>query len=151
MLIGASGALNPEKDPRVNAVAVKMYEQFRNRKFDYVNVARNTGFSVEQMVIVKNYVFMDCHEFNNGYTLFTASYEMAQSWQRLSEKTPDRILAHDILMLQHELYEIQLLLANNGMSQQEAHTLAAKKYNYSAASRKYYRDLFNKPKEIDIF
>lgn len=71
---------------------------------------------------------------------FYASYEIAESWRRLSEWNGRNIQKHDIILLYHELYEIQLLLGDRNMSQATAHRLASEKYPYDAMSEGYYRE-----------
>lgn len=119
----------------------KMYEQIRNRRTDYLVVAKNTGFSIEQVQVIKNYLFKDYH-YLNGSTMtsrFDDSYEIAESWRRLSERNGKNIQRHDVLLLYHELYEVQLLLSSPEMSQNMAHKLASMKYPYDRESEKYYR------------
>lgn len=126
---------------REQIYSAKMYEQIRNRRTDYLIVAKNTGYSIEQIQIVKNYLFKDYH-YLNGSTMtarFDVSYEIAESWRRLSERKGRNIQPHDMLLLQHELYEIQLLLNNPRMSQNTAHNMASKKYPYDVESEKFYR------------
>lgn len=69
---------------------------------------------------------------------FNASYEISESWRRLSEKTERNIQKHDILLLNHELYKISLLLNNSNMSQRNAHAIAEQKYNYALACNQFY-------------
>jgi hypothetical protein len=133
-----SGGLNPYTDIKSKEVAYKQYEQIRRRGNDIENIARNTCFSLEQITIVKNYIFYDSHILPNGYSRFEPSYEMAQSWLRLSEKKGDRVQPHDVLLLHHELYEIYLLISNSAYLQSYAHTMAEQKFNYSLACRQYY-------------
>lgn len=75
------------------------------------------------------------------YRRFFPSYDIDESWRRLSETKPDNILKHDIMLLCHELTEIMLLLRNPGYIQKFAHDLANEKYNYQLASDEYYRKL----------
>lgn len=119
----------------------KMYEQIRNRSTDYLIVAKNSGFSIEQVQTIKNYLFKDFHYLNNSTMVsrFDPTYEIAESWRRLSEKSGKHIEKHDILLLYHELYELQLLLSSPEMSQNFAHKLASVKYPYDTESEKYYR------------
>lgn len=70
---------------------------------------------------------------------FDASYEMAQSWERLSRKTGKGIQPHDVILLYHELVELSYIA--RGYSQQEAHDIASKQYDYSKASNEYYKSL----------
>ena len=64
---------------------------------------------------------------------------MAESWRRLSEKSAKNIQKHDILLLYHELIEIQYI--TQGYSQSDAHNFANNKYDYGTASRQYYNSL----------
>jgi hypothetical protein len=138
-MIHESGGLDPYKDYQVNIVASKLYEQIRHRRTDIEHIANNTGFSIEQITIVKNYIFYDSHVLTSGYSRFLPSYEMAQSWLRLSAKTSSNIQMHDILLLYHELYEIELIISNSRYTQSHAHSLAEQKYNYSKACKEFYK------------
>lgn len=135
-----SGAINPN-DVRSIDIAEKLYNQIRQRRTDYINVARNTRLSLEQCKIIKNYLFYDRHELSDGYKQFLPDIMMAQSWLRLSEKNGNNIQKHDVVMVYHELTEVVLLLTNTNMSQREAHNLAERKYNYLQASKQYYKSL----------
>lgn len=118
-----------------------MYREIRARRTDYLIVAKNSNFSIEQVQAIKNYLFKDFH-YLRGKTLvsrFDPSYEIAESWRRLSEKSGKHIQKHDILLLYHELYEIELLLANPKMSQSTAHMEASRKYPYDRVSEEYYK------------
>jgi hypothetical protein len=137
-MINASGGLNPYKDIRVDEVATKLYEQIRRRRTDIEYVARNTGFSIEQVTMIKNYIFYDSHVLVSGYSRFAPCYEMAQSWLRLSSRTGKNIKQHDALLLYHELWEIKLLLTHNNYSQSMAHAEAEDKFNYAYACKQYY-------------
>lgn len=132
-----SGGLVPNTSKAIEQ-AFKMYEQIRRRKTDCLNIARNTGFSIEQVQIIKNYIFYDSHKLTYGYSQFYPCYEMAESWRRLSEKNGINVQKHDVLLLYHELYEISLLISNSNYSQSHAHFEAEKKYNYSLESDRFY-------------
>ena len=122
--------------------AKRMYEEIRNRRTDYLKVAQNTGYSIEQVQVVKNYLFKDYH-YLNGSTMvarFGASYEIAESWRRLSETGGRHIQHHDALLIPHELYEIGLLLTHPGMSQNTAHNQVSAMYPYDRESERYYRE-----------
>ena len=133
-----SGAQNPDSI-YCQRQAIRMYEQIRNRRTDYINVARNTRFSVEQCKIVKDYLFINRHELTGGYKTFYPDFAIASSWMRLSEKNGKRIERHDAILLYHELYEIQLMLSYSEMSQSRAHKIAENKYNYSNEAERYYK------------
>ena len=59
---------------------------------------------------------------------------MAQSWQRLIEGKD--IQKHDITMLQHE--DMELSLMKQGYSQDEAHIMTSKVFNYAKEAQEYY-------------
>lgn len=135
-----SGALNPNSVIGMTK-AKELYEQIKRRRTDYINVADNTNFSIEQCKVIKDYIFINMHELHNGYMSFFPDLSIAQSWLRLSERNGKNILAHDIILLQHELTEILFLLGNTNMHQAQAHILAEQKYNYSLAVKNYYATL----------
>lgn len=132
------GGLNVYSE-QANIHAEKMYNEIRQRRLDYINVAKNTGFSIEQAQIIKNYIFKDWHMINDKLMRFSPSYEMAESWRRLSQRKGAIIYEHDILLLWHELTEIDLLIRNSNWTQQKAHTVASSTYNYKEASDKFYK------------
>lgn len=136
-MIHISGAQNPNLLSSQKK-AKQMYEEIGNRKRDVINVSRHTGFSIEQCQIIKNYAFIDRHILSSGYKPFFPDFAMASSWYRLAERDGNNIKAHDVLMLYHELYEIQLLIGDPNMTQATAHKLAEAKYNYAAACDTYY-------------
>lgn len=136
----ASGGLN-RYTKRAIDYAESMYAEIRKRHYDVINVARNTGFSIERVCMIKNYMFNSMY-FNvdtNEICDFEPSYEIAESWRRLSYKDSSLIQFHDGLLMYHELYEILLLIQNDGMSQYEAHNKAASVYDYPSYSEEYYR------------
>lgn len=133
------GGLNVTSQKAKNH-AKMMYEEIRKRKFDYLNVAENTGFSHEQMQLVKNYLFNANHWIQGKHKRFEPSYEIAESWRRLSVKNGKEIYEHDILLLWHELTEIDILLHNNNFSQEKAHYTATAAYDYQTASDNFYRN-----------
>lgn len=121
-------------------IAIKMYEQIRRRN-DCAVVAKNAGCSIEQIQIVKHYVFFENHFNSVGeFERFTPAYDMAESWHRLSERSSKNVQFHDKLMIMHELTEIQILLSSSNMTQSEAHRQANLKYNYQQASDNYYKN-----------
>lgn len=133
-----SGAINPNSLVGMQK-ANRLYEQIRQRKSDYINVASNTGFSLEQCKCIKNYIFMDMHELSTGYERFIPDLAIAQSWLRLAERSGKNIQKHDVILLYHELSELIYLLQNTNSHQQEAHHYAELKYNYAKACELYYK------------
>ena len=128
-------------DKEARDIAMKLYEQFRRRN-DCVIIAKHSGCSVEQVQIVKYYLFFAKH-FNRKaeFVRFEPSYDIAESWQRLSEKRGRVIKPHDLLLLKHELKEISILALDPSLSQMQAHDLANNYFNYQYAADNYYRSL----------
>lgn len=131
------GAINPIS-PRGYEKAEELYEQIRRRKKDYINVAYNSGCSLEQAKVIKDYLFTNLHELYFGYKRFDADLMIAQSWLRLSERNANNIQRHDLILIWHELYEIRLLLSDNNLHQTTAHNKAQEKYNYSLEAKQFY-------------
>ena len=132
------GALNPNSLRGMDE-AEKLYEQIRKRKTDHIHVSNNSGCSLEQAKVIKDYIFNNMHELHSGYMRFAQDLAMAQSWLRLSEVNGARIQPHDIVLLQHELYELRLMLDNKDLHQKAAYDIAESRYNYYAAAREFYK------------
>lgn len=138
-----SGGLNPESDEAYHH-AERYYASIRKQSKDCIKIAKNTGYTVEVISLIKGYVFYCEHALTDGWTRFYPSYEMAESWRRLS-LGGNNIMPHDLLLLKHELKEIHLIM--EGYNQIAAHTIAENIYNYNAASTKFYAgQKFRQPK-----
>lgn len=128
-----SGALDPDS-PEASQHAERYYEAVRRMNMDIDRIAKNTNFSVEEIKRIKEHVFLKEHDFGDGTKQrFDTSYDMAQSWQRLIDGK--QIEAHDIVLLKHELAEIEEM--NNGCSQQKAHELVNERFNYKESLEKW--------------
>lgn len=116
------------------------YKEIRKFTTDVKKISDNTGFSYEQILLVKNYLFMDKHVLEKGKEprFFDACFEIAESWQRLAGFSSE-ILPHDITLIKHELMEMELI--GKGYSQEDAHKMTNKLYNYTEESDSYYYDL----------
>lgn len=131
------GGLNPYSD-RANTHSEKYYESIRRQRDDCIRIVKNTHFTLEQISMIKSHIFYTYHALsNNRFDRFAPSYEMAESWRRLSENGGKHIQPHDIILLNHELLEIKYLW--EGYHQSDAHVMASKAYNYSRASIEFYR------------
>ena len=128
-----SGALDSDSTEAVEH-AERYYEAVRKMKTDITRIARNTGFSEDEIQAIKEYIFLQKHDFGSGeLEYFFPSYDMAQSWQRLIDGKS--IMPHDYTLIRHELMEIELV--GQGYSQDEAHIMASRKYNYRKESEEY--------------
>ena len=144
-----SGAItDPFSDKALNHAEI-YYNEIRSMTTDVSRIAANTGYSIHQIRTVKNYAFMDEHELVDGFGRFDPSFEMAQSWQRLMSRNKNDIQPHDLLMIEHELYESALV--SQGYDQDTAHRIASKKYDYTTASENYYKSLREKNKEVNTW
>ena len=128
-----SGALNPDSK-KAREHADRYYESVRHMTNDVNRIASNTGFSVEEISTIKDFVFMQKHELDGKIERFAPSFEMSQSWQRLIDGK--NIQPHDITLLKHELMERELM--KKGFSQDEAHIRTSQKYNYAREAAEYY-------------
>ena len=111
------------------------YEEKRKNHPDVQRIAKNTGFTIQQILMIKNYLFIDAHELDGGYRRFDESFEIAELWRRLAFD-PGNIKPHDLTLLNHELMEMRLV--SDGSTQDEAHTITSRKYDYARESVSYY-------------
>lgn len=124
------------------------YEEIRHKSTDYVKIAERTGITVEQAKAIKQYLFFDKNKYNEllkKRERFDPDPAIAQSWQRLAEGK--NILSHDITMIKHELYEMEIKKKNPNMSHNDAHRLASNKYNYDKEALEYYGNLDKSKKD----
>lgn len=133
-MTSASGAISRHDLERMDKHAEIYYEQIRKRTSDIQSIAKNTNFSVEDIKKIKNHIFFTYHDLGAEIPLrFTPSYDMAVSWQRLIGGR--NIQEMDIVMLKHELCEIELMA--EGVDFDTAHRQADHKHSYA----KYLRVL----------
>ena len=131
---GISGALDPD-DRDAEDYAFRYYESVRHMTTDVSRIARNTGFSVDEIQKIKEFVFLKKHDLGEDEpAYFYPSFAMAQSWQRLIEGV--NIQPHDLTLLRHEMMENSLMA--QGYSQDEAHRLTSQNYNYKKEADAYY-------------
>lgn len=130
------GAWNDRNDPynkERDRHAQKFYESVRNRnkQHEIVKVSNNSGLSQADVEKIYNHIFINEYDLEDGRKRFDPSYDMAESWRRLSEIGGKNIQPHDLVMLNHELMEHDLMA--KGMKYDEAHELTNKSYNYQKA------------------
>ena len=137
-----SGARNPYGE-KAEKHAISYYDSVRSMKKDVETISKNTGFEESEIRKVKNYIFFDKHDLDNGQLVrFAPDYMMAESWQRLID---GKQKPHDITLLQHELLEESLV--KSGYTQSEAHLLASEKFNYSKEAKQFYDSIAKYKKE----
>ncbi len=120
-----SGALNPYSK-EAEQHAEQYYESVRHMTTDTKRIAQSTGINQDKIDKIKNHIFVQEHDLLEGHKRFDPSYDMAQSWQRL---TNGKFEEKDIVLLKHEYAELRYM--EKGLSQSEAHTKASKRYNYA--------------------
>ena len=130
------GAWNDRNDPynkERDRHAQEFYESVRNRnkQHEIVKVSNNSGLSQADVEKIYNHIFINEYDLEDGRKRFDPSYDMAESWRRLSEIGGKNIQPHDLVMLNHELMEHDLMA--KGMKYDEAHKLTNKTYNYQKA------------------
>lgn len=135
---GISGAISDPYSKDALDHAELYYEEIRHRTDDIEKIAKLTGHTPEQILKVKNFLFLDTHILSSGIKRFDPSFEIAESWQRLSDMQRF-VQPHDFTLIEHELMEMDLI--NKGLSQEEAHKETCKKYDYPTETRKFYADL----------
>lgn len=135
---GISGAISDPLSPEAQEHAIKYYEEIRHRTDDIMKIASYTGYTPEQILKVKNYLFMETHILSTGIKRFDASFEIAESWQRLADMQ-EYVQAHDKLLIPHELMEMDLV--TKGVSQSEAHDKTCEEYDYPRATNEFYSRL----------
>lgn len=136
-----SGAITDINSDRANQHAELYYEEIRKQKTDVDKIAKNTGYSKEFILEVKDYLFVDEHDLGGRIRRFDPDFAIAQSWQRLTEGNTE---SHDLTLLMHEKYE--RLLMSTGMTQDNAHRKASRKYNYHKEAQEYYDSLKKRQK-----
>lgn len=114
------------------------YAEIRKFSTDVEKIATNTGFKPDQILMVKNYLFVHIHNLDGEFKQFDPCFEIAESWRRLAFDK-ENIQPHDILLIKHELNEIDLV--SRGYSQSQAHDMTNELYNYTLASEKFYKRL----------
>lgn len=136
---GTRGALTDKNDPlyeKRDKHAETYYESVRNSKKEPIikTISRNSGFSEAYISKVYNHVFINEYELYGGTKRFEPDYDMAESFRRLREGKD--IQEHDIILLKHEHLEYGLM-NKLGISYDDAHDLAQRKYDYTTALNEF--------------
>lgn len=105
-------------------------EEYRkiSRRNDIERIAKNSGFTADEIRQVKRHIFFNKHKTYDGYKMLYPDYDMAVAWKRLYEGTQEE---RDILLLQHELLESKFEKEYD-LTISEAHKMAKKEYDWEA-------------------
>lgn len=138
-----TGAITDPFSEKANKHAELYYPEIRRMSTDVQRIAENTGFTIDQIQLIKNYLFVWKHDLEGEFKQFDPSFHIAESWRRLAFDK-NNIQPHDLTLLRHELHELQLVSA--GHSQNSAHEITNTLYNYHKESDEYYIALNRKQK-----
>lgn len=139
-----SGALTSKNDPNFekrDAFAKSYYAEVlgRKREHEIATVAKNSGFSEDDVSKVFAHIFELEHLFSDGSIhKFDTDFDMAQSWIRIREGK--NIQPHDILLLKHELMEAEIMGTGTTIPYEPTHDKVSETYNYKAALFKYLKE-----------
>lgn len=118
------------------------YKEIRKFSTDAQMIAKNLGKSTSDIKKVKAYLFENKSLYDpdlKEWRRFDPDCAIAQSWQRLM--TGKNIQPHDRILIEHELYEMEIKEKFPKIDHQTAHEMAAQKYNYPMEVEKYYGNL----------
>ena len=136
---GISGAITDPFSEEADEHAKRFYKAMRNIKGDDVfRIAKNTGYTVEQISTIKSYLFIQEHDLEDGFRRFDPSFIISESWRRLAY-APDYIQPHDLLLIQHELREMELV--QQGYPQSDAHDITEEDFNYAHDAYEFHKRL----------
>ena len=114
-----------DKTDTRDVAASKAYRKI-SRRNDVKTIARNSGFSEQDIKQIKRHIFYNKHQTYDGYETLYPDYDMAVAWNRLYKGEQ---LERDILLLHHELLESTLEKKYN-LSIAEAHRRAKERYDW---------------------
>lgn len=131
----SSGGILDKDDAEQTRFADSYYEEIRNRKTrsDVSRIAENTGFTKKQIQLIRNHLFLQEHDFEDGSRhRFDAGAQEALAWQRLENGT---FTDNDILLLHHELEELTVMKQEKYHIYELAHKKANEKYPWEYSIR----------------
>ena len=123
---GANNGAFDDDARKEEAEALKKYDKIRKDNTDIRKISKNIGVAIEKVRIAKEHLFFDKHVLDIGYTTFQPDIEIAESWERLT--VGKGIKEQDRILVLHEYLEA--IYMKQGLTYNEAHKLANKKYNY---------------------
>lgn len=122
--------------------AERYYEFVRNSESQASHIAKNTGYDEQAIRDIEDYLFRNLSLYNEDtkqWELFAPDFAIAQSWQRLADGK--NIQPHDLTLLKHEMYEMEIKRKKPDIAHLKAHEMAQDKYNYQKESDEYYDNL----------
>ena len=141
---GTSGATVDPNSKKGEEKAIALYDEIRASDADVAaiattvqTVASDLGASGVDIQRIKEYLFLDSHQLFDGFRPFDPDADIADSWLRLAAGAK-HVKPHDITLIRHEILEMQYV--DSGMTQEKAHELAQKKYNYKQECMDYHGD-----------
>ena len=75
---GIAGAISNPNSQEAIRHAELYYAEIRSFSTDVEKISKNTGYSFSQILLIKNYLFMDKHELEDGIRRFDPSFEIAE-------------------------------------------------------------------------
>lgn len=114
-----------DKTDTKDVATSKAYRKI-SRRNDVKTIARNSGFSEQDIKQIKRHIFYNKHQTYDGYKTLYPDYDMAVAWNRLYKGEQ---LERDILLLHHELLESTFEKKYN-LSIAEAHRRAKERYDW---------------------
>ena len=122
-----SGAISRHDIKRMQKHADLYYDEIRKRTSDVTAISINTGYSENEIMAVKNHLFLEYHDLGRkNPTRFHPDYDISVSWQRLIDGK--NIFEMDIVLLKHELCELKLM--TEGITYDKAYEIADNKFSY---------------------
>lgn len=88
--------------------AKELYERFLADHSDVCKIAENTGYTPDQILMWKQYLFLQPHirYIDDKEVIIEPSLEIAEAWQRLREGVHTPLDIYFLKGVQHELLEI---------------------------------------------
>lgn len=130
----ATGGSNKRPLPTVDEYIKKdnqadlYYNNIRKNNEDIAVIAKNVVMSEMFIRRVKQHLFYNEHDLDDGRQRFYPDYNIAVAWQRLIDGEFEE---RDIILLRHEHLESSLEKRYN-LKYSDAHELANKKYNWQS-------------------
>ena len=111
--------------------AEKFYEARIKNNDDVKAISKNTGFSEQDILAIKNHIMIEEHLFEDGTVRkFDPNIDQALAWQRMMNGNTKET---DVLLLNHELRELKYMKKTN-CDYETAHKFSSQKYDWNSDS-----------------